>query len=118
MESHPSTFRTTVHGTVFGARAGHLDEVAAGDELLLIPDPPGGDEPPEVWVHAKGGDPLGHLPPEINAWLAPWLLRGGTAHATAVKVGGVEVPSWKRLVIEVSCDDDPAPEPADPPPAP
>lgn len=98
----PATFRTTVHGTVFGRRATHLAALAAGDELLLIPDPPGADEP-EVWVHVKGGDPVGHLPPEINAWLAPWMLRGGTASATAVRVGGSEVPSWKRLLIEVSC---------------
>ena len=98
----PTTFRTTVHGTVFGRRASHLAELEVGDELLLIPDPPGDDEP-EVWVHLKGGDPVGHLPPEINAWLAPWMLRGGSASATAVRVGGSEVPSWKRLLIEVSC---------------
>jgi len=51
----------------------------------------------------KAGDPVGHLPPEINAWLAPWMLRGGAASATAVRVGGSEVPSWKRLLIEVCC---------------
>ena len=96
----PASFRTTVHGTVFGHRASHLDEVAVGDELVLIPDPPG-EEEPAVWVHLRGGDPVGHLPPEINAWLAPWLLHGGVASATAVKIGGSEVPSWKRLVIEV-----------------
>src|SRR5688500_16417505 len=96
----PATFRTTVHGTVFGARASHLDELAVGEELVLIPDPPG-EEEPAVWVHLRGGDPIGHLPPEINAWLAPWLLHGGTASATTVKIGGSDVPSWKRLLIEV-----------------
>ena len=98
----PATFRATVHGTVFGDRAAHVSEVAQGDTLLLIPDPPV-DEDPAVWVHRAAGDPLGHLPPEINSWLAPWLLRGGAATATAVKVRGAEVPSWKRLVIEVHC---------------
>ncbi|HEX5724599.1 MAG TPA: hypothetical protein VFX98_03990 [Longimicrobiaceae bacterium] len=98
----PSTFRATVHGTVFGDRAAHVSEVAQGDTLLLIPDPPV-DEDPAVWVHRAAGDPLGHLPPEINCWLAPWLLRGGAATATAVKVRGAEAPSWKRLVIEVHC---------------
>jgi hypothetical protein len=98
----PVTFRTTVHGTVFGQRSGHLDELEAGDPLLLIPDPPGEDDP-AVWVHLPAGDPIGHLPPEINAWLAPWLLRGGAAVATAVRVGDVETPSWKRLLIEVRC---------------
>lgn len=99
---HPSTFRTTVHGTVFGERAAHLDALEPGDPLLLIPDPPG-EEDPAVWVHLTGGDPVGHLPPEINAWLAPWLLRGGAASAVAVRVRGAEEPSWKRLLIEVRC---------------
>ena len=96
----PSSFRTTVHGTVFGERTVRLADLAAGDDLVLIPDPPG-EEEPAVWVHTLAGDPVGHLPPEINAWLAPWLLHGGAASAVAVKIGGSEVPSWKRLVIEV-----------------
>jgi hypothetical protein len=99
---HPTTFRTTVHGTVFGHRASHVDELAAGDRLLLIPDPPG-EEDPAVWVHLPEGDPVGHLPPEINAWLAPWMMRGGAASARTLRVGGNDVPSWKRLLIEVSC---------------
>lgn len=98
----PSTFRSTVHGTVFGERAARLETVEPGDPLVLIPDPPG-EEDPAVWVHLLGGDPIGHLPPEINAWLAPWLLRGGAATAVAVRVEGVEVPSWRRLLIEVHC---------------
>lgn len=98
----PSTFRTTVHGLVFADRAGHLEELHSGDELVLIPDPPGTDDP-AVWVHLPGGDPLGHLPPEINAWLVPWMMGGGGAAATAVRVGTAEVPSWKRLVVEVRC---------------
>ena len=100
--NHPPTFRTTVHGTVFGQRSTHLDDLAPGTRLVLIPDPPGEDDP-AVWVHIQGGDPLGHLPPEINAWLAPWMLRGGAASAMALRVGGTDVPSWKRLLIEVSC---------------
>jgi hypothetical protein len=96
----PVSFRTTVHGTVFGERAGHLADLAIGDDLVLIPDPPDEDEP-AVWVHLPGGDPIGHLPPEINAWLTPWLLGGGSASAVAVKIGGSDTPSWKRLLIEV-----------------
>ena len=99
----PSTsFRTTVHGTVFARRTQTLRAATAGDQLLLIPDPPDATEP-AVWVHLSGGDPVGHLPPEINAWLAPWMLRGGAASATVIRVGGSEVPSWKRLLIEVRC---------------
>ena len=101
--NHPPTFRTTVHGTVFAHRSLHLQELEAGDRLLLIPHPPGEDDP-AVWVHLPEGDPVGHLPPEINAWLAPWMMRGGVASATTVRVGGTDVPSWKRLLIEVCCD--------------
>ena len=97
----PVSFRTTVHGVVFGARSALLTELAVGEPLVLIPDPPG-EEEPGVWVHLRGGDPVGHLPPEISSWLAPWLLHGGAASAVAVKIGGSEVPSWKRLVIEVA----------------
>jgi len=98
----PPKFRTTVHGTVFGERAGHLAEIKAGQPLLLIPDPPDAEEP-AVWVHLPSGDPVGHLPPEIGAWLAPWLLQGGRASAVAVRVRGAGEPSWKRLLIEVRC---------------
>lgn len=102
IQDHPASFRTTVHGTVFGDRSAHLDELEVGDRLVLIPDPPG-EEEPAVWVHLQKGDPVGHLPPEINAWLAPWMLRGGAASAIAVRVSGSDVPSWKRLVIQVLC---------------
>lgn len=98
----PATFRATVHGTLFAERAAQLEAVAEGDPLVLIPDPPMEDYP-KVWVHRTTGDPVGHLPPEINLWLAVWLLRGGKATARAVRVHRPEVPSYKRLVIEVSC---------------
>lgn len=103
-DEQPATFQATVHGTVFGERAAYLNTIEAGDALLLIPDPPTEDEP-AVWVHLLEGDPVGHLPPEINAWLAPWLLRGGAASASALRVGGSETPSWKRLVVEVRCQE-------------
>jgi hypothetical protein len=79
-----------------------LNRVHPGDELVLLPGPPIDDEP-GVWVHMQGGELLGHLPPEIEAWLSPWMLRGGHATATAVRVSGDDVPSWRRLLIEVSC---------------
>jgi hypothetical protein len=98
----PRVFRATVHGTVFAGRDRHLEELRAGDEVLLVPDPPGEDEP-EVWVHLTSGDPLGHLPPEICRWLWPWMRGGGAAHARALRVGGADTPSWRRLLVEVSC---------------
>lgn len=95
-------FRATVHGTVFAGRERLLDRVEAGDSLYLIPDPPL-EESPGVWVHLESGDPVGHLPPEIERWLAPWMHRGGRARARALRVSGSEVPSWRRLLVEVSC---------------
>jgi hypothetical protein len=101
-QGQPSLFRTMVHGTVFAERSAHVSEVTEGEALILIPDPPG-EEDPAVWVHRRGGDPIGHLPPEINGWLAPWLLKGGAARATVLKVRGPDQPSWRRLLIEVRC---------------
>jgi len=98
----PRSFRTTVHGTVFADRERQLDRIRVGDALTLVPDPPV-QESPEVWVHLRSGEPVGHLPPEIGKWLAPWLLGGGAARARAIRVSGDDTPSWRRLLLEVSC---------------
>jgi hypothetical protein len=105
---HPSTFQTTVHGTVFGERAARVEALTAGMRLLLIPDPPM-HENPSIWVHTPEGDPLGYLPAEINSWLVDWLLTRGTATAEVIEVGGADVPSWRRLLIEVRCSDSESP---------
>ena len=99
----PRHFRTTVHGTIFAGRDRHLRELNAGDQVVLVPDPPGPEEP-GVWVHLPSGDLVGHLPPEIARWLWPWLCQGGAVQACALTVRGEEAPSWRRLVVEVSCD--------------
>ncbi len=101
-ENQPRHFRATVHGTVFAGRDQHLERLNVGDTVRLIADPPD-QKAPEVWVHLDSGDPIGHLPPEIARWLAPWLHRGGAARAHALKVKGAEVPSWRRLLLEVRC---------------
>lgn len=102
-EGRPPAFRATVHGTVFSGRDRLLESVRAGEVMTLVADPPGQD-PAEVWVHLPTGDPIGHLPPEIGGWLCPWLQAGGQAHATAVRVGGPDEPSWRRVVLEVVCE--------------
>lgn len=95
-------FQTAVYGTVFGKRTDALHRLRVGDALILVPDPPGTDEP-NVWVHAPGGDVIGHLSPDINAWLVPWMLEGGRCGGSVAQVAGDDVASYKRLVITVRC---------------
>jgi hypothetical protein len=98
----PSCFRSTVHGTVFAGRDRFVERLSEGESVRLVADPPVQKEP-EVWVHLESGEPIGHLPPEIGRWLWPWMSRGGVAEARALRVCGADVPSWRRLILEVSC---------------
>lgn len=93
-------FRTPVYGTVFGERAAVVQRLREGDRLILVPDPPGIDEP-NVWVHAPGGDVVGHLSPDVNSWLVPHMLAGERYGAVVARVGGDDEASWKRVVITV-----------------
>lgn len=93
--------RTNVHGSVFAARAIVVERLQPGEPLLLVPDPPQHEEPPAVWVHVAGGDVLGHVPVQIAAWLAPWMLAGGRCQANVVAVKGPDVESWNRIEIEL-----------------
>jgi hypothetical protein len=99
---HDEHFKTPVYGTVFGQRMEVVHRLHEGDDLILVPDPPGTDNP-FVWVHARGGDVVGHLPDAISHWLAPWMLDGGRAAGSVEKVKGDDVPSWRRLIIRVNC---------------
>jgi len=98
----PGEFQAHVYGTVFGERPSVVARLRAGDELILVPDPPGTDDP-SVWVHAPGGDVVGHLAPDVNRWMVPWMLDGHRCGARVVSVGGRETESWRRLVIVVTC---------------
>ena len=97
-----SHFDSAVLGTVFAARTDVVHRLREGDRLILVPDPLEA-QIPAVWVHAAGGDVIGHLPLQIAAWLAPWMLDGGRCGATVQKVCGDDVASWRRLLIEVTC---------------
>lgn len=99
---HTQHFSTALRGSIFGRRAEIARRLQTGDTLVLIPDPPGVDEP-AVWVHVRGGDVVGHLAPDVNAWLVPWLLEGGRCHATVAKVNSEETASWKRIILDVQC---------------
>ena len=101
---HPASFSTAVHGTVFVRRSEVVRRLAAGDPLLLVPDPPGA-EVPAVWVHAVGGDVVGHVPVQVAAWLAPRMLAGTRCQARVEHVGTDDVASWNRLIIAVECSD-------------
>lgn len=93
-------FRTAVYGTVFARRTEVVHRLRPGDRLILVPDPPG-TYPPNVWVHARGGDVVGHLSPDVNSWLSPWMFAGSCYGAEVEEVWGDDVASWKRLVIAV-----------------
>jgi hypothetical protein len=95
-------FDTPVYGTVFGRRTDALHRLRVGDPLILVPDPPGTDEP-NVWVHAPGGDVVGHLSPDLNAWLVPMMLDGARCAAVVAQLGGDDVASYKRLIVTVRC---------------
>lgn len=95
-------FEANVYGTVFGERAEVVGRLRPGDPLILVPDPPGTDEP-SVWVHAAGGDVVGHLSPDINRWLVPLMLAGRRCRAEVTTIAGPEVASWRRLVITITC---------------
>jgi hypothetical protein len=96
-------FQTPVYGTVFGTRGSVVERLRDGDPLILVPDPPGTDEP-SVWVHAPGGDVVGHLSQEVSSWLVPWMLdEDGRCSAEVAHVGGADVASYKRLIITVRC---------------
>lgn len=94
-------FRSAVYGTVFGRRTDVVHRLRAGDRLILVPDPPGTDNP-AVWVHAAGGDVVGHLPFAVSETLVPWMLDGGRCAASVERVGTDEVASWRRLVVRVT----------------
>ena len=95
-------FRTPVYGTIFGTRRDVVHRLHQGDELILVPDPPGTDDA-SVWVHAPGGDVVGHLSPDISSWLVPWMLAGARCGAVVDEVRSDDVASYKRLIITVRC---------------
>ena len=99
---HVEEFHSAVYGTVFGHRMDVVHRLHEGDRLILVPDPPGTDNP-AVWVHARGGDVVGHLPFALSRWLVPWMLDGGRCHAQVEKLRGDETASWQRLIVRVRC---------------
>ena len=101
---HTQHFSTALRGSIFGHRAEIAKRLRAGDSLILVPDPPGVDEP-AVGVHVRGGDLVGHLAPDVNAWLVPLLRDGGCCQATVAKINSEETESWKRIIIDIRCGD-------------
>jgi hypothetical protein len=93
-------FEVPVYGTVFAARSAVLARLSHGDRLVLVPDPEG-VENPSVWVHAPGGDVVGHLAPDVNRWMVGRMLRGARYTARVVSIGAPGMESWKRLIISI-----------------
>ena len=93
-------FTTAVYGTVFAGRSQAARRLKAGDRLILVPDPPGA-MPGMVWVHARGGDVVGHLSADISGWLVSSMLGGSCYRADVSQNLGDDTASWRRLVIVV-----------------
>ena len=68
--------------------------------MIHVPDPPG-TAPLWVWVHARGGDLVGHLSPDVSSWLAPAMYTGECYSAVVTAVCGDDIPSWKRVTLTV-----------------
>src|SRR4051794_23764560 len=94
-------FDVAVYGTIFAERRRAVERLQTGDRLILVPDPPGVDEP-SVWVHATGGDVLGHLAPDVNRWMVARMLDGSRYSASVKSVAREGTASWKRLVITIT----------------
>ena len=93
-------FEAPVYGTVFAARADALARLSVGDRLVLVPDPEGVVNP-SVWIHAPGGDVVGHLAPDVNRWMVGRMLHGARYTAHVLSVGAPGTESWKRLIISI-----------------
>ncbi|MEO7455821.1 MAG: hypothetical protein ABIY52_06120 [Gemmatimonadaceae bacterium] len=93
-------FDAPVYGTIFAARAAAVARLAVGHQLILVPDPAGVDHP-SVWVHAPGGDVVGHFAPDINRWMVAEMLSGVRYSASVHTVAGTGTESWKKLVVSV-----------------
>jgi hypothetical protein len=94
-------FEAPVYGTIFAGRAAVLERLHVGDRLILVPDPAGVDVP-SVWVHAAGGDVVGHLAPDINRWMVHRMLDGTRYGARVLSLGAPGTESWKRLIVSIA----------------
>ncbi len=94
-------FETAVYGTIFAERARVVARLQVGDQLILVPDAPG-VESPSVWVHAPGGDVVGHVSPELSRWMVQRMLDGARYGAVVSGVATADTESWKRLTMTVT----------------
>ena len=102
-DDEPPAVWVHVQGGVFAARASVVDRPRVVYTSDPVDDLPGVDDgPPGVWEHVQGGDVLGHVPVQVAAWLAPYMLGGGRCRASVVHVAGPETASWHRVEIELA----------------
>lgn len=96
-------FEAPVYGTIFAGRSAVLERLRIGDRLILVPDPVGVDVP-SVWVHAPGGDVIGHLAPDINRWMVRRMLASARYGARVLSLGAPGTESWRRLIVSIRRD--------------
>ncbi len=106
-------FRCTVHGICFENRYRHLDEVHAGDRLLLRRESDNEIGADAIQVLTSETRLLGYVPRSISRWLAPAMDAGYRLRASVVKIRSA-CPYYERLLIEVRVDDRKKRAPGDP----
>ena len=93
-------FRCTVHGLCFDNRYRRLDDLHAGDRLVLRRDPQNEIGADAIEVLTSETELLGYVPRSISRWLAPAMDAGYRSHASVLKVR-TSCPYYERLVINI-----------------
>lgn len=94
-------FRCTVHGLCFENRWRKLEEVHAGDRLMLRREPDNAIGPDAILVQTSNVGTIGYVPRTISRWLAPIMDAGYQPEAMVLKVRS-GCPYYERLLISVS----------------
>jgi len=94
-------FRCTVHGLCFENRWRKLDQVHAGDPLILQREPDNAIGADAILVQSCEAGTIGYVPRTISRWLAPLMDEGYSPEASVIKVR-TGCPYYESLLINVS----------------
>jgi hypothetical protein len=94
-------FRCTVHGLCFENRWRKLDQVHAGDALILRREPDNAIGADAILVQTPDVGTIGYVPRTISRWLAPIMDAGYQPEASVIKIRS-GCPYYERILISVS----------------